>query len=52
MKKKNKKKGDGRFITYEHLDKIGEIAVYYGFRPTKSPTIIKSDLDAAKGTVE
>jgi histidyl-tRNA synthetase len=52
MKKKNKKKSDGKFIAYEHLDKIGEVAVYYGFRPTKSPTILKSDLDAAKGTEE
>jgi histidyl-tRNA synthetase len=53
MKKNNKKKkSDGKFIVYEHLDKIGEVAVYYGFRPTKSPTIAKSDLDAAKGTEE
>jgi histidyl-tRNA synthetase len=52
MKKKNKKKSDGRFITYDHLDKIGEVAVYYGFRPTKSPTIEKSDLDNAKGIMD
>jgi histidyl-tRNA synthetase len=53
MKNKNKKKkSDGKFIAYEHLDKIGEVAVYYGFRPTKSPSIIKSDLDAARGIME
>lgn len=39
---------DTKFLTYEHLDKIGEIAVYYGFVPAKSPSITKSDLDAAK----
>ncbi len=52
MKKKNKKKSDGKFIAYDHLDKIGETAVYYGFHPTKSPTIDKSDLEAAKGIME
>ncbi len=52
MKKPNKKKSDGKFISYEHLDKIGETAVYYGFRPAKSPAIEKSDLDAAKGIME
>jgi histidyl-tRNA synthetase len=52
MKKQNKKKSDGKFISYEHLDKIGETAVYYGFRPMKSPTIEKSDTEAAKGIME
>ncbi len=51
-KNKSRKKGDGKFIPYEHLDKIGEVAVYYGFLPTKSPTIEKSDIDAAKGIME
>ena len=36
----------------EHLDKIGEIATYYGFTPMKSPAIIKSDLEAAKGLMD
>ncbi len=40
------------YITYEHLDKIGETAVYYGFTPMKSPAITKPDLDAAKDILE
>lgn len=51
MQKKQDGK-DGKFITYEHLDKIGEVAVYYGFTPSKSPTITKTDLDAIKDIVE
>jgi histidyl-tRNA synthetase len=41
-----------KFVPVEHLDKIGEIAVYYGFSPIKSPAIIKTDLDAAKDISE
>ncbi|MDE2040808.1 MAG: ATP phosphoribosyltransferase regulatory subunit [Patescibacteria group bacterium] len=41
-----------KFISYEHLDKIGEVAVYYGFMPLKSPAISKSDLDAAKDLLD
>ncbi|MBU6231050.1 MAG: ATP phosphoribosyltransferase regulatory subunit [Patescibacteria group bacterium] len=41
-----------KFIPFEHLDKIGEIAVYYGFAPMKSPAISKADLDAAKGLLD
>jgi histidyl-tRNA synthetase len=52
MQEKNKKKSDRKFIAYDHLDKIGEVAVYYGFRPTKSPTIEKIDLDNAKGIMD
>lgn len=54
MPAKNRKtaKGDAKFIQYEHLDKIGEVAVYYGFTPMKSPSIIKQDLDAAKDILE
>ncbi|MFA6295547.1 MAG: His/Gly/Thr/Pro-type tRNA ligase C-terminal domain-containing protein [Candidatus Paceibacterota bacterium] len=44
----NKNKTDSKYINYDHLDKIGEVAVYYGFTPTKSPTITKEDIDAAK----
>lgn len=47
-----KKKTDARFISYEHLDKIGEVAVHYGFTPTKSPSITKEDLAAAKDVLE
>jgi histidyl-tRNA synthetase len=41
-----------RFIPVEHLDKIGEIAVYYGFTPVKSPSVTKADIDAAKSITE
>ncbi len=51
-KKKKPAKIDAKFIQYDHLDKIGEIAVYYGFTPMKSPGIIKQDLDAAKDILE
>ncbi len=43
---------DSKFVSHEHLDKIGEVAVYYGFTPMKSPTITKADLDAAKDVLE
>ena len=36
----------------EHLDKIGEIALYYGFIAMKSPTVSKADIDAAKGVLD
>ncbi len=52
MNTKNKKTQDSKFLPYEHLDKIGETAVYYGFSPTKSPSITKDDLDAAKDIME
>jgi histidyl-tRNA synthetase len=48
-KKKPNKKAERKFIACEHLDKVGEIAVYYGFTPAKSPTITKIDIDTAKG---
>ncbi|MDB5238723.1 MAG: hypothetical protein JWO00_58 [Candidatus Parcubacteria bacterium] len=41
-----------KFVPADHLDKIGEIAVYYGFAPIKSPAIVKADLDAAKDIAE
>ena len=46
------KKTDSKFISYEHLDKIGEIPIYYGFTPMKSPSIVKADLDTAKEILE
>jgi histidyl-tRNA synthetase len=45
-------KKDAKFISYDHLDKIGEIAVYYGFTPAKSPSVNKADLDTAKDLLE
>lgn len=54
MTKQNKKtsKGDSKFIACEHLDKVGEIATYFGFMPYKSPEITKSDLSIAKEILE
>ncbi len=43
---------DQKFTQYENLDKIGEIPVYYGFQPHKSPEIKKIDLDHAKSLLE
>ena len=45
-------KKSSKFISYEHLDKIGEIAVYYGFVPMKSPVVSKNDIAAAKDLLE
>lgn len=53
MPSKHKSKAaDSKFLQYEHLDKIGEISVYYGFTPMKSPSVTKPDLDAAKDILE
>ncbi len=41
-----------KFIEHEHLDKVGEMALYYGFNPAKSPDIKKADLDLAKSMLE
>ncbi len=41
-----------KFIAYDNLDKIGEIAVYYGFVPTKSPVVSKNDISLAKDLIE
>lgn len=49
---KAKKQTASKFINYENLDKIGEIAVYYGFAPKKSPTITKVDTDAVKDIID
>lgn len=49
---KDKKNTSSRFITYEHLDKVGEIAVYYGFAPAKSPTITKVDVEMARSIMD
>jgi histidyl-tRNA synthetase len=50
--KTRKSSATDKFISYEHLDKIGEIAVYYGFTPMKSPTITKADISAAKDILD
>lgn len=39
-------------IIHEHLDKIGEIPLYYGFSPKKSPDIKKVDIDNAKSLLD
>ncbi len=43
---------NSKFISYDHLDKIGEIALYYGFMPVKSPTVNDADLKAAKDILD
>ena len=52
MNKNSEKNLEKKFIAYENLDKIGEIPVYYGFFPHKSPEIKKVDLDHAKSLLE
>jgi hypothetical protein len=39
-------------LTFDHLDKIGEIPVYYGFTPRQSPVIKKSDVDQARSLLD
>lgn len=41
-----------KFVSYDHLDKVGEIAVYYGFTPAKSPSVSKIDIENAKDLLE
>lgn len=54
MKKINKKseKKDSKFLDCEYMDKIGEVATYYGFSSFKSPEITKNDLSIAKEIME
>lgn len=47
-----KTNSEQKFISYDNLDKIGEVALYYGFEPHKSPDIKKVDLDNAKNLLE
>lgn len=47
-----KKNSEPKYITYEHLDKIGEIPVYYGFTPCQSPSIKKIDIDEARSLLD
>ncbi len=52
MKKEKKNITEQKYISYENLDKIGEIPVYYGFSPHKSPDIKKIDIENAKSLLE
>lgn len=52
MKKNKKVSTNSKFVPYDHLDKIGEIALYYGFTPMKSPSVTDADLKAAKDIME
>src|SRR3989344_7158602 len=47
-----KEKVESKFISYDNLDKIGEIAIYYGFAPKKSPNINKNDVNQAKALLD
>jgi histidyl-tRNA synthetase len=51
-KNKRESKTDSRFITCNHLDKIGEIAVYYGFTPMKRPAVTKVDTSLVTDVVD
>ena len=43
---------EARFTYYNHLDKIGEVAVYYGFTPEESPQIKKIDIENSKNLID
>lgn len=49
---KNKTKAEPTHIQHDHLDKIGEIALYYGFNPHPTIEIKKVDIDTAKEFLE
>lgn len=50
--KKNPDNQSLSHVEYKHLDKIGEIPVYYGFTPHTSPEIKKIDVDHCKGLLD
>ena len=52
MAKKVKNTSKQKYIVHDNLDKIGEIPIYYGFLPHRSPDIKKIDLDNAKSLLE
>lgn len=52
MQKNKKELTEQKFTAHENLDKVGEIPVYYGFQPHKSPEIKKVDLDQAKSLLD
>lgn len=49
---KKNSNSEKKFVSYNHLDKIGEIPLYYGFIPHQSPEIKKVDLDLAKNLLK
>ncbi len=52
MAKKPKIISEQKALSYDNLDKIGEIPLYYGFVPHKSFDIKKSDIDNAKNLLD
>jgi histidyl-tRNA synthetase len=50
--KKSVKKKRSVHVEHDHLDKVGEIAVCYGFSPNQSPAIKKSDIDLSRSLLE
>ncbi len=52
MSKNIKKVSENKYVEYNHLDKIGETSIYYGFTPHQSPEIKKADLDLAKSLLD
>ncbi len=52
MKKSNTSVKDAKYLTHEHLDKIGEIPVYYGFSSYKQIEIKKNDIDKSKDLLD
>ncbi len=51
-KRKTWKNAEPKHIHYDNLDKIGEVAIYYGFSPRQSPAIKKSDIDHARSLLD
>lgn len=51
-KKSARKDKSPKHIEHKHLDKVGEIAVYYGFMPKQSPEIKRIDMENAKSLLE
>ncbi len=45
-------KSEAKYINHKNLDRIGEIAVYYGFTSKESPTINKNDINQAKSLLD
>ena len=45
-------KSEAKYINHKNLDRIGEIAVYYGFTSKESPSINKNDINIAKALLE
>jgi histidyl-tRNA synthetase len=52
MPKKNTTAKDVKYLTHEHLDKIGEIPIYYGFSSYKQIEIKKNDIEKSKDMLD